>query len=103
MRNPSIISTRALIMGRYGMLKCANNFSYGHGTKLCDKCKVIDDEDHRINDCIKWERTNLVNSTERVSFCDIYLDDYERCLKVVQTIISMWDLENGKNEMRSSL
>ena len=37
LRNTSIVYARALIMGRYKMLKCANNFSYGHGTKICDE------------------------------------------------------------------
>ena len=102
-RNHSILHTRALIMGRYGMLKCANNFSSGHGTKMCDVCKVVDDEDHRINTCRKWGVANLINSTEVVTYGDIYLDDYERCLVVVETILKLWDLENGKNEMRRPL
>ena len=103
LRHTSILNAKALIMGRYGMLKCSNNFSYGHGTKICDRCTVIDDENHRINDCVKWEATNLVNSSQKITFEDIYLDDNERCLKVVDKILSMWDLENGKNEMRQSL
>ena len=97
LRNHSITHTRALIMGRYGMLKCANNFSNGHGTKMCDKCKVIDNEDHRIIDCTKWEGVNLINKSQRLSFNDIYLDNYEQ---VVETILSLWDFENGKNVMR---
>ena len=100
LRNHSITHTRALIMGRYGMLKCANNFSNGHGTKMCDKCKVIDNEDHMINDCTKWEGVNLINKSQRISFNDIYLGNYEQCLEVVETILSLWDLENEKNEMR---
>ena len=100
LRNHSITHTRALIMGRYGMLKCANNFSNGHGTKLCDRCKVIDNEDHRINDCTKWEGVNLVDKSRGITLDDIYFDDYDRCLAVVETIHSLWDLENGKNEMR---
>ena len=103
LRNTSIVYARALIMGRYGMLKCANNFSYGHGTKICDKCTVVDDENHRISVCEKWKDTNLVHSSEKLAFDDIYLDDYERCAKVVQRILSTWDLENGRNEMRGSL
>ena len=87
-------------MGRFGMLKCANNFSYGHGTKMCDKCNVVDNESHRINDCEKWADTNLANRSQKVTFDDIYLDDNERCLKVVEIILTLWDLENGKNEMR---
>ena len=68
-RNHSILHTRALIMGRYGMLKCANNFSSGHGTKKCDLCKVVDDEDHRINKCPKWGGANLIDDV--VTFNDI--------------------------------
>ena len=101
--NQSILNIRALIMGRYGMLKCANNFSNGHGTKMCDMCKVKDDEDHRINACGKWEGINLINSSPKVTYDDIYHDDYERCLVVVETVLRLWDLENGKNEMRRPL
>ena len=31
---------------------------------------------------------------------DMYSDDTEECLKVINAILSMWDLENGRNEMR---
>ena len=99
-QNHCIVHTRAVVMGRYGMLRCANNFSHGHGTKMCDLCGVEDDEDHRINTCPKWEKINFVNSACKVSFGDIYLDDYERCLVVVEAILRMWDLDSGKNEMR---
>ena len=102
-KNHSITHTRALIMGRYGMLKWANNFSHGHGTRNCDVCNVVDDESHRMNECIKWGGINLADKTEKISFNDIYLDDYHRCLAVVVLILSIWDLENGKNEMRRSM
>ena len=101
--NHSIEYTRALIMGRYGMLKCANNFSNGHGTKKCDVCNVIDNEDHRINDCSKWESINLVNSTSRICFDNIYMDEYQSCNAVVEVILLLWDLENGKNEMKCTV
>ena len=66
-------------------------------------CNVLDDESHRINDCKKRDGINVANSREKIMFGDIYLDDYERCLKVVERVLLMWDLENGKNEMRSSI
>ena len=97
---PSIIYARALIMGRYRMLKCANNFSNGYGSKDCALCKVIDDERHRLNVCPKWEKFNRCNDTVKVAFDDIYSDDVEKCHSVVQSVIAVWDLSNGKNEMR---
>ena len=41
-----------------------------------------------------------MTKTKKVSFDDIYGDDLEKCLLTVKTIVAMWDLENGKNEMR---
>ena len=96
----SIIHARSLIMGRYGMLQCAQNFSNGYGSKLCSKCKVVDDESHRINWCDRWRSINLCDSETKLNYSDIFSDDIKKCMKVVETIISIWDLENGKNEMR---
>ena len=96
----SILYTRALIMGRYGMLQCANNFSNGYGGKLCKKCDEIDDEAHRINSCITWRSINLYDKEEKILFSDIFSEENEKCYEIVKIILSMWDLENGKNEMR---
>ena len=96
----SIKHTRALIMARYGMLKCASNFQNGFGTKLCDKCNVFDDENHRINTCIKWRKINLYDTEQKVEFNDVFSNDNDKCFQIVETVLSMWDLENGKNEMR---
>ena len=98
-KHPSILFTRALIMGRYGMLACANNFSNGYGTKNCNTCNVLDNESHRINDCKRWERLNRYNCEEKIAFEDIYSDNDEKCLTVVKAILSLWDLNNGKNDI----
>ena len=82
------------------MLTCANNFSNGYGTKNCDECKVIDDEDHRINWCRKWENVNRYCNDEKVVFADIFSGDVEKCLFVVGSILDIWDLKNGRNEIR---
>ena len=87
-------------MARYGMLKCASNFSTGFGTKNCDVCGVVDNEEHRINTCKKWETVNRYHSAQKIRFNDIFLDDYEKCLVVVECILTIWDLNNGRNEMR---
>ena len=94
-----ILYTRALIMGRYGMLKCASNYSVGFGTKICDTCDVLDNESHRINTCNKWQHVNLCSSSDKIDYNDLYSDDIGKCFSVVNTILSVWDLENGKNEI----
>ena len=82
------------------MLQCANNFSCGFGTKMCNTCNVVDNEEHRINDCAKYKNINLFHSTKKITYDDIYSDDVANCYAIVERIVSMWDLENGKNEMR---
>ena len=98
----SIVHARALIMGRYGMLQCANNFANSYGGKMCRECKVTDDEQHRINDCLTWEGINLRGTLRRIAYDDIYSVDTDIVMGVVEVIMSMWDLANGKNQMRES-
>ena len=97
---PSITNARALIMGRYGMLQCSNNYSAKYQGKTCSECNVVDDESHRINQCNKLSQSNLCNSTSKIDYDDIYSEDENKCQNVVQVVMSMWDLENGKNVMR---
>ena len=88
---------KAYIMGRYGMLKCAANFSNGYGGKNCNKCKVLDDETHRVNHCLEWKDTNLVNSDESIDYSLIYAEDDEQSMKVVECIMALWDLGKIEN------
>ena len=85
------------------MLSCANNYANGFGTKNCDLCKVIDDEEHRINACKKWENVNRYHSNEKVVYSDIFSEGNVECFNVVSAILSVWDLSNGKNEIRQSV
>ena len=38
------LTVRAYILGQYGMLQCAANFSTGYGSKNCKTCNVIDND-----------------------------------------------------------
>ena len=98
--NHSVLVGRAIIMGRYGMLECAANFENKYGGKQCRTCNVIDNESHRINSCKVYESINLCNSSESVDFEFIYSNETAKCMKVVERILMMWDLVNGKNVMR---
>ena len=98
----SISFARAYIMGRYGMLDCANNFSNKYGGKMCRKCRVVDDEKHRINECVLYESMNWRNRDIKVNFEDILCKSDEKVLNVVQSILSMWDLERGRNVIRTA-
>ena len=94
----STIATRALLMGRYGMLACKANFSCGTNNK---NCQTVDDENHRINFCPKYENINLYHSNVKLDYNLIYADKISVSLKIVDMILRIWDLGNGKNVMRT--
>ena len=98
-RNNKLIA-RAYLMGRYGMLQCAANFSMGYGGKNCRQCGVIDDEQHRINNCEVWKDVNLFTSNEKINFKLLYSEDEQESLPIVEKILEMWDLGNNKNCMK---
>ena len=49
-----------------------------------------------------WEKTNLCNDVEKIDYTLIYSEDVSKYLRVVERILLMWDLGNGKNAMRTS-
>ena len=100
MQNNKLIA-RAYIMGRYGMLQCAANFSCGYKGKNCSECGVVDDEDHRINYCTLWKERNLSESDDKLDYSLIYSENLHESIKVVEVILNLWDLGNGKNSMRT--
>ena len=100
--NQCVLVGRAVIMGRYGMLDCAANFEKKYGGKQCKACDVTDSESHRINSCKVYESINLYDTSESIDFDLIYSKETVNCMKVVEKIITMWDLVNGKNAMRDA-
>ena len=70
------------------------------GGKNCRECNVIDNENHRINECKVWEHINLYNVNEKLDFDLIYSENTVHCIKIVERILIMWDLGNGRNTMR---
>ena len=103
MEKGSVIVTRAVLMGRYGMLKCRANFSSSYTNKNCPECNVIDDEGHRINYCSVFRSTNLYDSTEKIDYDKLFSNDLNEVLTVVTIILKLWDLGYEKNSMRNNV
>ena len=70
------------------------------GGTNCHKCGAIDDEAHRINYCRVWSDRNLSRSDNKVDFKQIYSENRVESMKIVEVILSLWDLGNGRNVMR---
>ena len=98
--NGCILRTRTVVMSMFGMLKCTNNFKSGLGRAECTNCKVIDDEDHRINSCYLYRDLNLYFSPIKYDFQSIFLDDDDAINRTLEVVGHLWNLENGENEMK---
>ena len=60
--NRNKLKARTLMMGLFGMLDCAANYRHGYGGSYCRQCGVKDDENHRINTCVRFKDRNYRSS-----------------------------------------
>ena len=74
----------------------------GYGGKLCNVCDVEDDETHRINACVKFGDLNRYRELDKIDFEMIYSDDWDKVMPVICSILSIWDLEHGRNKIKES-
>ena len=98
--NKTKFKARVQIMCMFGMLKCARNFKHGHGGDRCSTCNKTDDENHRINDCIRYKEVNLFSSTIKYDFNCIFSFQEDEISRTIEVVEHVWNLEHGKNEMR---
>ena len=77
--------TKSLIIARYGMLECGNNFK-GTMRPICASCDVVDNEYHRLNECSRYASTNLFNKFEKVDFNLIYSPEVETIWSIITQI-----------------
>ena len=93
--------SKVLIMSMFSMLNCATNFKNGYKTTNCQSCGILDDENHRINYCARFKEINLYKSPLKVDFEFINSDDTEAVDRIIDTVCMLWELKNGKNEMKT--
>ena len=52
------LEAKTVITARYGMLECGKNHK-GTLSLMCTTCNIIDDENHRLNVCPKWQHKRI--------------------------------------------
>ena len=90
--------TKVLISSRFHMLECGTNYK-GTLLETCPACNVIDDEQHRLNYCTRFERTNFCNSANRVDFNDIFSTDFAVVKNALNHIEKVWNMKTGHGSM----
>ena len=94
------MQARTRIMSEFHMLDCANNYKMGYRGLNCNICKVLDDENHRINHCLKYQETNLFKSPVKIDFSCINSKNEETVERILYVVSQIWDLKNDKNVMK---
>ena len=67
---------------------------------VCMECQVVDNEDHRLNYCRKWQDINFVNDNVNVNFMDIFSEDKQKLSEIIQCIQKVWELQLGNGSMK---
>ena len=80
------------------MLQCGKNYK-GTMNELCNQCNSTDDENHRLNHCIKWRNINYFVATEKVDFDLIFSPDIEVLRHLKKKISRVWNTRNAHGTM----
>ena len=91
--------TKTVMIARYGMLACGKNFK-GSESELCPTCNKKDDENHRLNNCIRWRTTNLYDADMSIDFNNIYSKDISVLKVIIPYIQKVWNVKNGNGNMQ---
>ena len=88
-------------MARSGMLECAKNYKNKYKSTICKECMMEDNEEHRINNCIRYRNTNNYDKyDEKFDYKLVYSVQPEELKIAARAILNVWDLTNGRNAMR---
>ena len=80
------------------MLECGKDFGGTIGG-ICSECNSHDDENHRLNHCMKWEKINNHHATEKVVFDSIYSTKVDVLRDLVKKIQMVWNTRNAYGTM----
>ena len=101
---PEIVSSnklqaKTIIVARSGMLECGKNFK-ATLPETCVRCSKIDDENHRMNECVNWQHINYIDSCKKVDSQEVYCNDPQRLAVVIDQIRGVWELSLGRGMMK---
>ena len=90
--------TKTLIISRYRMLECGANFKNSRSV-TCSTCNATDNEDHRLNHCIRFRATNNYDKSEKCNFDDVHSNDTDTLKKIIVSISKVWNTRNAHGSM----
>ena len=89
---------KTIIIARYGMLECGTNYK-GTLNSQCTTCNTIDNEEHRLNECIRFKEKNFHGTNDKIPFSTIYSDNIEELRALMSRISQVWNVRTGHGTM----
>ena len=90
--------TKLLLLARFGMLDCGMNFK-NSTNPICETCTSPDDEEHRLNSCVKYREINFYDCDNNVPFDRVFTNDTESLKMIFERIALVWYVKTGKGSM----
>ena len=90
---------KTIILARNRMLECGRNFK-GTIKEVCRECSNIDDEHHRLNECVQWRDTNYADKSNKANFNDIFNDDTNVLDEIIEKIENVWEIKYANGRMK---
>ena len=59
----------------------------------------VDDEDYRINYCIRWKAMNMYDNPNKIVYSDLYTNDMTKIRKVTACIERIWNTRTAQGTM----
>ena len=90
--------TKALIIARFHMLECGQNYK-GTLKEVCVTCNCPDDENHRLNECVRFRDINFYDAETKINFQDVFSTDLNVLKAVIPKIQQVWNVTNAHGTM----
>ena len=90
--------TKTIVIARYGMLQCGKNYK-GTMSEICKECNILDDENHRLNYCLKWKDRNNLNENVKIDFDLVFSERVDELRHIIQNIEKLWNTRNAHGSM----
>ena len=95
--------TKTIILARHGMLECGSNFKETM-PQMCKSCNVIDNENHRLNECSVFENVNYANNPLKSNFENILSDNNNDDLDlIIADIEKIWEFRYANGHVKRLL
>ena len=83
------------------MLECGNNLKETM-PEMCKTCNVLDDEDHRLNECRVYNDMNLVNKSTKANFGDVFSDENDKLNSILDHIENLCEFLYANGRIRKT-